>query len=174
MFSKVGLQYFKIYLNFFSFFVALFYICLLICSLFFLSFFSFIVAVENLKQQPIVYFEMINLRSHECYQLYFRLSYIHFTSRSKIGVRWVPLGPILHSNLSLWLVWNKVPKLLIVLLLKSYSVNTLGCIVLKFWPNIFLIKACYQVLGQVCKFVLRRKKFYRIGPRSQSYKTILA
>ena len=46
----------------------------------------------------------------------------------------------------------------------SYSVNALGCRVLKFWPNILLIKACYQVLGQVCKFVLRCKNFYRIGP----------
>ena len=36
--------------------------------------------------------------------------------------------------------------------------NTLGCIVLKFGPNIVLIKACYLALGQVCK----SKKFYRI------------
>ena len=38
---------------------------------------------------------------------------------------------------------------------KSYSPNNLGCSVLKFWPNIFWIKA----LGQVCKFVLSCKKF---------------
>ena len=37
-------------------------------------------------------------------------------------------------------------------------------LVLKFWPNIVLIKACYQALGQVCKFILRDIKFYRIGP----------
>ena len=40
--------------------------------------------------------------------------------------------------------------------------NTLGCIVLKFWPNIFLKKPS---LGQVCKFVQRGIKFYRIDPR---------
>ena len=49
---------------------------------------------------------------------------------------------------------------------KFYSVNTLGCSVVKFWPNIFSIKASYQALGQAYKFVLRRKKFHRIGPKS--------
>ena len=28
------------------------------------------------------------------------------------------------------------------------SMNTLGCSVLKFRPNVLLIKACYQALGQ--------------------------
>ena len=45
--------------------------------------------------------------------------------------------------------------------------NISGCSDLKFWPNIFLIKLYYQALGQVCKFVLRCKKFYRIGPSPQ-------
>ena len=48
---------------------------------------------------------------------------------------------------------------------KTHSVNTLGWGVLKFWPSIFLIKACYQVLRQVFKFVLWCKQFYRIGRR---------
>ena len=48
---------------------------------------------------------------------------------------------------------NKVPKLL-RLYQKCYPVNSLGCSVLKYRPNIFLIKT----LGQVCKFVLMCKK----------------
>ena len=57
---------------------------------------------------------------------------------------------------------------------KSYSVNTLGCSVLIISSNIFLIKACYQALRQVFKFVLWCKKFYRIGPRVEKplFKTI--
>ena len=43
--------------------------------------------------------------------------------------------------------------------------KTLERSVLKFSPNIVLIKASYQALGQVCKFVLGCKKFCRIGPR---------
>ena len=60
---------------------------------------------------------------------------------------------------------RKVPTLPIVLLSKKLL---LGCSVLKFSPNIFLSKARYQALGQVCKFVPRCKKFYRIGPRCLS------
>ena len=62
--------------------------------------------------------------------------------------------------------WRKIKCLncWLCLFQKSYSVNTFESNVLKFWPNIFLIEACYQVLGQVCKFVLRCKKFYSIGP----------
>ena len=44
--------------------------------------------------------------------------------------------------------------------------NTFGCSVLKFQTNIVIIKACYHALWRVCKFVLRCKKFYRIGPRN--------
>ena len=42
----------------------------------------------------------------------------------------------------------------------------LGCSVLKFSPNIFLIKSRYQALGQVFKFVLRCYKFDRIGHKT--------
>ena len=38
--------------------------------------------------------------------------------------------------------------------MKHFSVNNLGGSVLKFWPNIFLIKVFYQAQGQVCKYVL--------------------
>ena len=55
---------------------------------------------------------------------------------------------------------NKVPKLLVVSLSKKLLK------LLKFWPNIVLIKACSQTLGKVCEFILGCKKFYGIGPRS--------
>jgi hypothetical protein len=42
--------------------------------------------------------------------------------------------------------------------------NTFRCSILKFLPNIFVIKAFFHPLGLVCKYILRCKKFYRIGP----------
>ena len=36
----------------------------------------------------------------------------------------------------------------------------------------FLNQACYQAAGQVCNFVLRRYKFYRIGPWFSCVKAI--
>ena len=62
-------------------------------------------------------------------------------------------GPIVQNNLSWLCLYQNI-----------YFVNTLGCSVLIISPNIFLIKACYQALGKVNKFVLRCKTFYRIDP----------
>ena len=42
--------------------------------------------------------------------------------------------------------------------------NTLGYSVVKFSRNIFLIKARYPALGQVCKFVLSVKSFIGLAP----------
>lgn len=42
--------------------------------------------------------------------------------------------------------------------------KTFGCSGLKFWPNIFVIKAWYHTRGQFCKFVLSCKNVCRIGP----------
>ena len=63
-----------------------------------------------------------------------------------------------------WLAGHEIHLEIEDVLDKNKNKNTLGCSVLKFSPNIFLIKPCYQALGQVCKFVLRCKKSYRIGP----------
>ncbi len=44
--------------------------------------------------------------------------------------------------------------------------RALGGIVLIIWPNIFWIKRCYRTLGSICKFVLKCRKYNRIGPWS--------
>ena len=49
---------------------------------------------------------------------------------------------------------------------KCNPANMLGCCVLTLQPTKFVLVHYFHALGHACKFALRCKKFYRIGPWS--------